>query len=150
MQVLALDTAVGSLLIPTGMVAQIVSRSELKSNDIDLPFVHGSIEWRDRQIPLVMSSKMLGMKSNEDENYAQAVILWPLSGSAKTDLFALTSFQPPHIMTLSENLSAGEYASKLDIRADDFERYSLGLVELENGIGIIPNLKALSSDLFLT
>ena len=149
MQVLSLETGLGMVLVPVGMVAQVVSQTNRIDSSISkLDFVRGSIGWRDMEVPLVMSSELLGMKKGVDEGFERAVILWPMQGTNNTNLFALTSYQSPQVITLTEENKSVDFTPDVGLCEGGKINYSLGVVELSTGIGIIPDLKGLSKDLF--
>lgn len=165
MQVLSLLTANGPLLIPVGMVAQIVSHGEHSAFTHQLSFVRHSIQWRELNIPLVFSSEMLGSNPDTDDSYIRSVILWPMKGTKNNDLFALTSLDSPKVLIVEDKDIALESEKKLnnenllevesdeeDIEFDHDEpanAYTLGVIRLGEVAGYIPNLKTLSEKLFL-
>ncbi len=155
MQVLSLGTKTGSLLIPLPMVAQIVSRSIHTPYDHNCPFVRESIIWREMSLPLVYCSEMLGEESGADENYIQSVVIWPMKGTEATDLISLTSLVAPHVLNINEDISFIENQPESDDadNADDKDskyQFRLGMIQLENQLGIIPDLKLLSDNIFST
>ena len=144
MQVLALDTAFGSILLPVSTVAQIINRSGEQPLDHALPFVRTKVRWQGLDVPLVYSSEMLGGEDGSDADFARAVVLWPMRGSAPTDLFALSSRNSPNVVELGEDSTAD--LPRSTINGDD--SYTLGCIVLGSGTGIIPDLKLISRRIF--
>ena len=153
MQVLSLGTQLGSLIIPVGMVAQIVSRVDgdngVQANrDGNLSFAREMIGWRDMQVPLIMSSEMLGMAEGADNAFTRAVVVWPMKDTSKTNLFALSSLNSPQVITLNDDAVRAQFVPSPGMCQNNQVNYALSYAQLENQIGIIPDLKKLSKDLF--
>ena len=151
MQVLSLKTTIGSLLVPVSMVAQILSRGDMNEYGHDENFVRHSIGWREYEIPLLYSSEMLGAVNGSDVEFERSVILWPLQGAEKTDLFSLTSLDSPKVVNVENNLSTIKASDDITALCENGElKNYLGLISLENTLGIIPDLMGISKKIFFT
>ncbi len=148
MQVLSLDTQSGLLLIPVSMVAQITSRTEESSLAHDLTFIRSSIRWREYQIPLLFSSEVLGANQGADDAYLRSVALWPMKGSKITDLFALSSLDSPRVVSIESEVSSAPIEIHDEFNEHGDSSFVLGIIELGEKLGIIPDLKSLSEEVF--
>ena len=142
MQVLALDTRVGLLLIPVSMVAQILASANQRPLDHRQSYVSNEISWREYSMPLINSSQALGATSLSNENYSRAVVLWPLKGYKKNDFFAFSSEKAPRVIVIEEGTKLLPATMLKEIR------YAKGIIEVENQLGIIPDLNTLTQDIF--
>jgi len=149
MQVLSLEAHAGLLLIPVSMVAQITSRARQSVLDHELPFIRNSIQWREYDIPLVFSSEMLGAQQGMDDSYLRSVVLWPMNGAGKTDLFALSSLDSPRVIEIEDDTSIAPVEVHDEFNEDGDSSLTLGLIQLGDKLGIIPDLKYLSELTFL-
>lgn len=144
MQVLALDTAFGSILVPVGTVAQIVNRSSEEPMEHPLPFVRTKMRWQGLDIPVVYSSEMLGGTDGSDADFMRAVVLWPMKGSAPTELFALSSQHSPNVLELDESTAADMSRKEMDGDGS----FVLSCINLGDGTGIIADLNLISRKIF--
>jgi hypothetical protein len=150
MQVLALESKAGNILVPVSMVAQIVSRSLMKPFQCHVDFVSSSINWRDIEIPLVYSSEMLGAESSSDAEFERAVVLWPMKGGQAADLFALTSIGSPHVVTIDADIKRmGDNGSSV-VSKESAREYVLDYLEVEGRPAMIPDLRLISNVIFET
>ena len=148
MQVLTVGTSMGLLLIPIGMVAQVVSRSETQELQTDLPFARNQIMWRDLQLPLLFSSEMLGGDSGSDDAYQRVVIVWPMQGADRTQLFGFSSLDSPITVSIDKSASYMGVSDLSRKHGTDLTMVSLGALNMGDQIGVIPNLKNISDSLF--
>jgi hypothetical protein len=148
MQVLSLDTHAGLILVPVSIVAQITSRTRQSALDHELPFVRNSVQWREYNVPLAFSSEMLGAVQGTDDSYLRSVVLWPMKGGAKTDLFALSSLDSPRVMDIGDDVVAAPVEISDLFSEDRDQGFTLGFIQLGDRLGIIPDLKRLSEKLF--
>ena len=148
MQVLALESKAGNILVPVSMVAQIVSRSLMKPFQNHADFVSSSINWRDIEIPLVYSSEMLGADSGSDAEFERAVVLWPMKGRQAADLFALTSLGSPHVVTIDEGIKRVEGNGSSVITNETAREYVLDYLQIEDRPAMIPDLRLISNLIF--
>jgi chemotaxis signal transduction protein len=148
MQVLSLDTHAGLLLVPVSIVAQITSRDRQSAFEHELPFVRSAVQWREYNVPLVFSSEMLGVVQGMDDSYRRSVVLWPMKGGAKTDLFALTSLDSPRVIEIEDDAVAAPVEVGEVFKENSDLGYTLGFIQVGDRLGIIPDLKQLSEKLF--
>ena len=148
MQVLALESIVGNILVPVSMVAQIVSRSLTKPFQSYADFVSSSIDWRDIEIPLIYSSEMLGAESGADAEFERAVVLWPMKGRQAADLFALTSMGSPHVVSIDEDTKRMEDNGSSVISNESAREYVLDYLQIEGHPAVIPDLRLISNLVF--
>jgi len=148
MQVLSLETRAGLLLIPVSMVAQITSRARQSTLDHELPFIRNFIQWREYDIPLIFSSEMLGAQQGMDDSYLRSVVLWPMDGGEKTDLFALSSLDSPRVIEIEDDTRLAPAEVRDEFNENGDSSFTLGLIQLGDKLGIIPDLKHLSEQTF--
>ena len=149
MQVLSLDTHFGLILVPVSIVAQITSRGRQSDLDYELSFIRNSIQWREYDIPLVFSSEMLGAEKGGDDAYLRSVILWPMRGGDKTDLFALSSLDSPRVIGIEDDAGIAPVEIGDEFNENSDPEFTLGFIQLGDRLGIIPDLKRLSEKIFL-
>ena len=140
MQVLSLPTNSYQLLVPISMVAQIVGRSNIaESLDINHDHLAGMIVWRDYDVPLIRSSELTGQGLNADQGFERMVILWPMKSASNRAFIALTSMGAPRVI---------EVDTQQMISMETPVPYSIGVVELDAGLGVIPDISRLSEELY--
>ncbi len=149
MQVLSLETHVGLILVPVRIVAQITSRASQSVLDHELSFVRNSIQWREYNVPLVFSSEMLGAVHGTDDTYIRSVVLWPMKGATKTDLFALSSLDSPRVIDIEDDTVAAPIEVGDIFNENSDQGFTLGFIQIGDRLGMIPDLKRLSEKIFL-
>ena len=93
-------------------------------------------------MPLINSSLLFGATPSDDETFSTAVALWPLKGFETDDFFAFTSISSPRIRVMDETIRMLPSSKVEEVH------YASGLVEVNNQLGIIPDLKAVLRDIF--
>ncbi len=139
MQVLALPASGFQILVPVNMVAQIVGMLPVSTADMEFRSLSGQIRWREYTVPLLKSSELLTGIPGADTNYQRIVILWPIKNTANDAFIALTSLGAPKVIDITDQPVA-ETAIELT--------YTLGLIELDSELGVIPDIGALCRDMY--
>ena len=147
MQVLSFEVEPGNLLVPISMVAQIIRRSELQEYHHKLPIVRQSLNWREKQIPLVNSSELLGSAMDSDKQYQRAVVLWPMQGTKPTDVFALTSLNSPRIEVIDSSVGS---INRADMVAHGltYGHFTLGVFSFQDRMSFIVDLAKLATVIY--
>ena len=138
MQTLAIPAGAFQLLIPVNLVAQIIGTQKVDTVDIGMSAQEGGIIWRDYQVPLLRSIELMTGAAGSDSGYERIVVLWPMKSATRRSFIALTSMGPPKVIDI-----VSEPAPE---NRPDFE-YALGYVELEDGLGVIPDIERISQEL---
>ena len=139
MRVLSLSTKAGMVLLPVSMVAQIVSISNAIPINHRQKYVSSIVRWREFDVPVVQSSRVFSDGELTDEFPTRAVIVWPMEGYQRHDLFALSSTAAPRVILVNES------ASLVSSKASP---YAMGVIEIGEETAIIPDLSAISKDVF--
>jgi hypothetical protein len=148
MQVLSFKSKSGSILVPVGLVAQITGREGYNTRTHDLPFIRSQIRWREFEVPMVFASEMLDADVGADDSFTRSVILWPMKGCKNTELFALSSLDSPKVIEIGEDTVATDIAELEGQTNLVNNKFTMGLVKLDNQTGIIPDLMHLAGKIF--
>ncbi len=148
-QVIALQMKLGTLLIPLGMVAEVVGDLQIQPPAHASANAHawldGEIRWRGVNVPVVNPARAFGGAPTTDSPCTGAVILWPMKDGEANQFFALASCATPTLLEIEGGLSAPQSnASNADAPLDNL----LGCVQLEHGRGMIPDLSKLARQIF--
>ena len=140
MQTLAIPADSFHLLIPVSLVAQIVGTQKVNPAAAKIPAQEGYIRWREFDIPLLRSAELITGASGIDSDYQRIIVLWPMKSATKRSFIALTSMGPPRVIDIVSQ-SAPENAPNF--------KYTLGYVELEDGLGVIPDVERIANTLYV-
>ena len=140
MQVLSLTARDVKILLPVNMVAQIIGRANLFSED-ELAFQSsaGTFKWREYSVPLLRTSQLMGGDESADEGYERIVVLWPMKSATSRSFMGLTSLMPPRVIDITNQPSA-------DPPSDT--PYLLDCVRVNDELALIPDIDKVSRDLF--
>ncbi len=141
MQVLTVTAAGFQLLLPVNMVAQITGRMQPDPVGPPMTGVCGMVQWREFRLPLFRTSELFGGKAEDDENYERIVVLWPMKSAGRESFIGLTSLGPPRVVDVTDLPAAREDAGM---------PWSLGYVDLADGLGVIPDIDALARQAWTT
>ena len=152
MQVLSIPVNNYQLLLPISMVAQIIGKVAIadpksvsasaaaKGGEVSHRCLYGMVKWKEYDLPLIRSSELIGQSRKADESYERMVILWPMKSATNRAFIGLTSLGAPRVVDITEQPFA-------NINAD--LSYSLGVVQLDGSLGVVPDIDRLSSELFV-
>ena len=128
-----LPTAGYPLLIPSNMVAEVVTVAELKPLADTANWVMGYFVWRDRAVPLVTFEVMCG--SSWPEIRSRFVVCYPLPDRQANDYFAFVAGGNPHsvsvgpsseVQTIPKSIPAGLVG---------------GALKVEDSVALIPDFE---------
>lgn len=140
MQVLSLTGKGFQLLLPVNMVAQILGRTALsESVATDTGYVIGSVGWREFQVPVCASSRLLGFEPAADRDYERVVVLWPMKSAHTGAFMGLTSLTAPRVIDIVDPTSP-EHPPELD--------FALDYLMIDGELGVIPDIERLSNTLY--
>jgi hypothetical protein len=141
MQVLSLFADGFQVLLPVSMVAQIIGRTQVIEAEPVVRGMAGKISWREFEVPLLLTSELMAAKTGKDESYERIVVLWPMKSAGNQGFLSLTSLGPPRVIDIEDQTSP---AITPDLN------YLMGAVVLDNGVGAIPDIDLISSDIYRT
>lgn len=146
-QVLVLETQLGPLAIPVGMVAEVVSAdgadgASVRQSGEGARWICGDIRWSGFTLPLIDSAAALGTEQGENPHRGHAAVLWPMKGGAPHDFFALSSRSLPRLQEIVPRPAPLRPAAAKPLAN------LLGYVHIDHRIAMIPDLANLARGIF--
>ncbi len=142
--VLVLETQLGPLAIPVGMVAEVVSAdgASVRQSGEGARWICGDIRWSGFTLPLIDSAAALGAEQGENPHRGHAAVLWPMKGGAPHDFFALSSQSLPRLQEIVPRPAPLRPAAAPSLAN------LLGYVRIGHRIAMIPDLANLARGTF--
>jgi chemosensory pili system protein ChpC len=97
---LSIPTAVGTLLVPSATIAEVVNISTITPIPLAPVWSLGVISWRTLGVPVVSFEAMFGQAVKSPTVLSKAVVFYPLAGRAQTEFFAILSSAEPRPQTV--------------------------------------------------
>ncbi len=135
MQVLAIPCKRCELLVPLGMVAEVVGRVPVAPAVLDIRGFAGVIHWNGCHLPLFRTSELMGGAASDDQGYRQTVVLWPMKSAGNRSYMALTSLGTSKVIPVGELAPPEEHV---------MFPWALACAAMPEGLGVIPDLEALA------
>ena len=124
------------LLFPMVAVAEVVRSAPVINKGNDSPYLHGWLQWRDSEIPLLAYEKLSGQEKHPHSGTVNALVVNTLGKGEGMDFYAVLIDdlpQPSRITDTSEFIeSAGEPGE-----------YEFMKVQLDGLDAIVPDLQGL-------
>ena len=139
--VLLVPTGNGRLVLPSGMVCEVVQNIEILPTPGTKDWVLGYCIWRNVPVPMISFERLLGTKEADIE-MKRMVIMYPLPGREEYDYFGIATNGQPR----SGKVGADVKITK--VLTDMPQRYVSAAVELPDGLGIIPDFQALKATFY--
>ena len=148
--VLVLETQLGPLAIPVGMVAEVISAdgasgangAGARQSREGARWICGDIRWCGFTLPLIDSAAALGAEQGENPHRGHAAVLWPMKGGAPHDFFALSSQSLPRLQEIVPRPAPLRPAAAPSLAN------LLGYVRIGHRIAMIPDLANLARGTF--
>ena len=109
---LSIPTGVGTLLVPSATIAEVVNVDDIAPIPLSPPFVIGIVGWRTLGVPVVSFEALLGRPAGKPSVGSKAVVFYPLAGRTATEFFAVLSSAEPRPQTVDAG-AVGLEASEL-------------------------------------
>jgi len=129
-----------SLLIPSAIIAEVVTVSNLTRLPAGPDWCAGLAAWRNRTIPVISVEVLTGKNFMPPGPRSKYVVFFPLPGCHESQFFAIQSVSEPQPNNISDT-------SKMITEKPDLPIAAAAL-KLENATGIIPDLNWLKSVLY--
>jgi chemotaxis signal transduction protein len=92
---LAIPTRVGSLLVPSATIAEVVNVTTMTPVPLAPAWVLGVVTWRTLAVPVVSLEGLFNKPVTQPGNLSKAVVFYPLAGRATWEYFAILSSAEP-------------------------------------------------------
>ena len=129
-----------SLVIPSALIAEVVTVPQLTPVPLAEPWLLGVTAWRSRPLPLVSFDGLLGDPEPEVGRRNRVVVFYPLPGRTARDFFAVKAVLEPQPTAFEDAQVFGE---RLAVPAALGAGFRLGSLQV-----LIPDLAALSRLLY--
>ena len=154
-RVVLLETSRGTLVIPATMVAEIVSTPQSPAHESkhehEHEWISGDFLWRGCTVPLINNAVVFAdvVDDADDTDDAErkqtkhgkyAVILLPMKERQPDEFFALCGFAAPSVIEIDDQAVAPDTGQA--------PQHLLGYVQLEQRLGLVPDLNALAHGIF--
>lgn len=139
--VLLAPTAVGVLIIPSAMVAEVVVSEELAPIPGSQEWVLGFCMWRGAPVSVVSFEGLVGQ--SPIPSVRKLVVLFPLAGRGSHEYLAIATNAEPRTTHLGPDLKVGS-------RSSPPGSLVAASLELSGGVGLIPDFEALSAMFYPT
>lgn len=135
---LIIPTAVATLLVPSAMVAEVVSRPRgIMPLPAVKPWVLGYFRWRNYPVTLVSFERLAA--DREHSGFTRACVFYPLPGRGSFEYFALTVSGDPRSVEIADSAAAGSVPGSIA------RRFAAGAVDINDRTLVIPDFTALES-----
>lgn len=157
------------LLIPLSMIAEMGGAWKPQPGTQDHQWIDGTFFWRGLDVPVVNAARAFNVTHPADQACDSIVILQPLEDRETNHFFALAVCGQPKLIEVDAQLlavqpnsaespsadssssdSSSSDASSSELPENELHNWTnlLGCVQLEHGIGIIPDLKKIARQIF--
>lgn len=92
---LSVPTLVGTLLVPSATIAEVVNISALTPVPLSPPWLVGAIGWRTLAVPVISIEALFGKAPTRPGPMSKAVVFYPLAAREQWEFFALLSASEP-------------------------------------------------------
>ncbi len=92
---LSIPTRVGSLLVPSATIAEVVNIATLTPVPLGPEWLVGAIGWRTLAVPVVSMEALFGKPAVPPGPTSKAVVFYPLNGRPHWEYFAILSSAEP-------------------------------------------------------
>ena len=158
-RVVLLETSRGTLVIPATMVAEIVSTTQSPAHEPEHEHEHewisGDFLWRGCTVPLIDSAEIFAdvvddaddtddtddTERKQTKHGKYAVILLPMKERQPDEFFALCGFAAPSVIEIDDQAAAAPDTGQAP-------QHLLGYVQLEQRLGLVPDLNAVAHGIF--
>ncbi|MFV1992850.1 MAG: chemotaxis protein CheW [Acidiferrobacterales bacterium] len=137
---LLVPTTAESLLIPSAVVAEVVTVSNLIPLPAGPDWCSGLITWRSRALPVISIEVLTGRPYAPPGPRSKLVVFFPLPGCHESQFFAIQSLTEPQPNNISDTKGMVVKTPSLPIAAS--------ALNLDGVIGIIPDLVWLKETLY--
>ena len=137
---LLVPTTSGSLLIPSAVVAEVVTVSNLVPLPAGPDWCSGLAAWRNRALPVISIEVLTGKPYAPPGPRSKYVVLFPLHGCHESQFFAIQSLTEPQPNNISDTKGMVVKTPNLPIAAS--------ALNLEGVVAIIPDLEWLKETLY--
>ncbi|HET9122106.1 MAG TPA: chemotaxis protein CheW [Acidiferrobacteraceae bacterium] len=129
-----------SLVIPSALIAEVVTVPELAPVPLGASWLLGVSAWRSRPLPLISFDGLLGDPEPEISRRSRMVVFYPLPGRAARDFFAVKAALEPQPTAFEDAQVFGE---RLPVPSALGAGFRLGSLQV-----VIPDLTALARQLY--
>lgn len=136
--VLLVPTGAGSLVFPSAMVSEVLIKTDIHPVPGTRVWVLGYCIWRGVPVSVVSLDMLLGIESGHGD-VRRIVVMYPLPGRRPYDYIAVATHSEPRAMYIEGEVQSASKPTGLR------QRYVASLLELPQGLGIIPDFQALKA-----
>lgn len=129
-----------TLLIPSAIVAEVITVSNLFPQPASPEWCAGLASWRNRAIPVISIEALAGKSYVPPGPRSKFVVFFPLPGCHESQFFAVQSLSEPQPNNISETKDIMVDTPKLPIAA--------AALNMGSAIGVIPDLEYLKNLLY--
>ncbi len=137
---LLVPTTAEALLIPSAVVAEVVTVSNLVPLPAGPDWCSGLVAWRNRALPVISIEVLTGRPYVPSGPRSKFVVFFPLPGCHESQFFAIQSLTEPQPNNISDTKGMVVKTPNLPIAAS--------ALNLEGVVAIIPDLEWLKETLY--
>jgi chemosensory pili system protein ChpC len=98
---LLLQVTGGQLLVPSAVVAEVVTYREPEQSGAAFPWLHGVMRWRGQSLPVLSLEHLLGIPVKDAKTHVRIVVLYGIYHPEQIPFYALLAKGMPSSVTIN-------------------------------------------------